>query len=437
MASRRYLPNILFFVVAAVIGAVAFMFLKDMDPPSVVLSPDTDRVSPNTVLSISMEDASGLRELSVGVRRNNQVTTFFRKHYDDAPLSRVESVPMREARAQRGAFELEIKVTDASMAGFGQGNTKSLLLPMRLDDQPPRISIKTMPGAVYRGGSSALRYTVDEDVSETGVLIGDYFVRAFRQADGSYVCVYPFPFTMGALDFKKILLLTATDLAGNVTRTHFTVMAYEKKFRNDNITVTDSFLETAQAKLGHLAPDALSPLQSYLAVNTRVRSENMETLRGLNALTASTRLWDGPFMSLPKGAARAGYADRRALLYNGQQVGEAYHLGLDLASLRNAPIPASNNGTVLFAGELGIYGNIVVIDHGLGVQTLYSHMSEIQVSKGQSVKRGDILGKTGSTGLAFGDHLHFGVLVGGLEVNPVEWIDPKWLANLVKRINGE
>ncbi|MDO4840685.1 MAG: M23 family metallopeptidase [Desulfovibrionaceae bacterium] len=437
MASRRFLPNILVVLVIAIISALAYTFLKDMDGPAVSISPDTGYISPATVLQVTCEDPSGIRELHVGIRKNNSFTPFFDKRYETMEATRTEAIPMRNVPLATGAFELEIRATDGSMAGLGFGNTTTKLIPMRMDATPPRITIKTQPGSIYRGGSGSLVYTIDKDVAESGILIGNYFIPSVRQADGSYVVIYPFPFTLSVADFKNALYLTAKDMAGNVARTHFTVMAYEKKFRNDKITVTDQFLQTVQNKLGHLAPNETDPLRCYLTINSQVRASNMEFMRSLLSQTAQGMLWDGRFVPMPRSSARAGYADKRSLIYNNQKVGEVYHLGLDLASVRNDNIPAANNGTVIFTGELGIYGNVVVIDHGLGVMTIYSHMSEISVNKGQAVTKGTYLGKTGTTGMAFGDHLHFGVLVGGLEVNPIEWLDPKWVERLTNRITGK
>ena len=141
---------------------------------------------------------------------------------------------------------------------------------------------------------------------------------------------------------------------------------------------------------------------------------------------------------LPRSVSRAGFADHRYFSYQGKPIGESWHLGFDLASIRNAEVPAANNGRVIFTGEMGIYGNLLVIDHGLGVMSLYSHLSEILVKAGEVVGKGQLIGKTGSTGLAFGDHLHFGMLVGGVEVTPLEWIDPRWIrTNVVERIGAE
>ncbi len=434
MASRRLLPNILIILVLGVIGAVAYTFVKDMDGPAVTISPDTGRISKNTVLTVQVDDPSGIRELNIGIRRNNAFTSFFRKHYEGNQTSITEHVSLQGAKLSEGIFELEIRATDASLAGFGQGNTKTDIQEMRYDPVAPRIAVRTRPANVWQGGASAVRYTVDEEVSRTGVVIAGYFVPACRQPDGAYVCIFPFPFQISPQDFKNNIFLTATDLAGNETTTRFTVLAYQRNYRSDRLTLSDSFLQEAQAKLQHLAPGIADPLQCYLYINSQVRGQNIEKLRELGSLTAQGKLWEGNFLPLPRAAARANFADKRTLTYNGQPVAEAYHLGLDLASVRNAEVPAANNGTVIYAAELGIYGNVVVIDHGLGVQTLYSHLSAISVSTGQAVTKGTIVGRTGTTGLAFGDHLHFGVVVGGLEVNPVEWIDPRWLANLTSRL---
>ncbi|MDR2488938.1 MAG: M23 family metallopeptidase, partial [Desulfovibrio sp.] len=171
-------------------------------------------------------------------------------------------------------------------------------------------------------------------------------------------------------------------------------------------------------------------------VNGELRQSNEATLLEIGRTSAPRALWNDAFMPLPNAAARAGFAEHRTYFYNGvKQDAEATHLGLDLASLARSPVPAGNDGVVVFADYLGIYGNLVVLDHGLGLQSLYSHMSEISVNAGQQVTRGQTLGRTGATGMAVGDHLHFGILISGMEVSPVEWLDPKWIRdNITDRL---
>jgi len=439
MRTRSMFSSVLGFLVITVLLAGGYTFLKDMDGPVVQITPNTGRVSPKSVLKIFITDTSGVRSISVGIRRNNVITTIFSRHFEQYLPERNVEVPLAEANLREGAFDLEIRATDASLAGFGQGNMRTLLLPLRLDMQPPRISVKTLPPNVHRGGSAVIKYTIDEDVSESGVLVAGYFVPAYLQKDGSYLCFFPFPYTMTAKDYKNAVDITATDLAGNVTKSHLTIMAYERNFKSDTLQLKEDFLIAVQNKLRDLAPEASAStlLGCYLYINNQVRTANVHALREITKNSATAMLWSGAFVRLPRSAPRAGFADHRFFTWQGKLVGESFHLGFDLASIRNAEVPAGNNGRIVFLGNLGIYGNTIVIDHGLGCMSLYSHLSEQLVKVGDVVTKGQIIGKTGSTGLAFGDHLHLGILVGGVEVNPMEWLDSKWIRdNITDRVDA-
>jgi murein DD-endopeptidase MepM/ murein hydrolase activator NlpD len=87
----------------------------------------------------------------------------------------------------------------------------------------------------------------------------------------------------------------------------------------------------------------------------------------------------------------------------------------------------------VYAAPLGIYGNCVVIDHGYGLQSLYGHLSEIGVKEGDAVQRGQVIGKSGQTGLAGGDHIHFSMLLEGVQIDPKEWWDAHWIADHVAK----
>src|SRR5262249_21136466 len=108
------------------------------------------------------------------------------------------------------------------------------------------------------------------------------------------------------------------------------------------------------------------------------------------------------------------------------------HLGFDLASLRGSTVPAGNTGRVVFAGPLGIYGNTVILDHGLGLFSLYGHLSGITVAPDARVAPGGPIRNTGDTGLAGGDHLHFSIMIHGVHVDPVEWWDAHWIHDHVE-----
>lgn len=420
-----------------ILGGGAYLFFKDLDGPSIEITPATDRVSPASVLKVRMKDSSGIRSLVVGIRKNNVFNPIYNKHFDEYLPEREVEVPFKDAQLREGAFEMEIRATDGSMAGFGQGNTRTQLMGMRLDTQPPRISMQALPPNVRRGGAAVIRYTIDEKVTRNGVLINDYFVPGYLQKDGSYLCFFPFPYTMTAKEYKNAVEITATDLAGNTAKNRLSLNAFERTFKNDKLDLKDNFLEAVENKLGNLAPGARDPLECYLYINNQVRAANVEELRNIRLNTAHAILWSGVFLRMPRSAPRAGFADHRYFSYQGKPVGESYHLGFDLASVRNAEVPAANSGKVILTGELGIYGNLIIIDHGLGVMSLYSHLSETFVRPDDIVAKGQLIGKTGDTGLAFGDHLHFGMLAGGVEVTPQEWIDPKWIKDNVTGRIGE
>jgi murein DD-endopeptidase MepM/ murein hydrolase activator NlpD len=174
-----------------------------------------------------------------------------------------------------------------------------------------------------------------------------------------------------------------------------------------------------------------SLVADFLEVNRGLRNANHQRIAEICATSNPKRLWKGPFKRLANTAPMAAFADRRTYLYGGQEIDQQTHLGVDLASLAGAPVEASNSGIVAFADELGIYGQCVVIDHGQGVFSLYAHLSAMNVSAGQPVQTGQIIGRTGSTGLAGGDHLHLSILVNGVFVNPIEWWDAHWVQDNV------
>ena len=203
--------------------------------------------------------------------------------------------------------------------------------------------------------------------------------------------------------------------------------------------LSDKFLNQKMPDFQPLPPElrGKSPLEIFGYVNGQLRLANETTLRELCRQSDPRQLWEGTFLRMKDASPMAQFGDRRTYIYGKRVIGESVHLGVDLASLVNAPVEASNNGIVKYAGNLGIYGNAILVDHGQGIFSIYGHLSVINVQAGQRLKKGDVMGKTGATGLAAGDHLHFGLLVGGQFVNPVEWWDPHWIKdNITDKLNG-
>jgi murein DD-endopeptidase MepM/ murein hydrolase activator NlpD len=264
--------------------------------------------------------------------------------------------------------------------------------------------------------------------------MGDYFFPGFpgqvKDHPDYFLAFFAHPYNVPA---EARPTLVATDKAGN---TREMKLAYELKnvrYKKSTIALSDSFL---QNKVAPLLADAAArqgaPKDVFVAVNKGLRKENEDRITAVTKKTTPSILWKDAFAQLSNSKVEANFADQRTYTYHGEAVDTAYHLGYDLSVTKNYPVEAANSGTVAFTGDLGIYGNTVILDHGLGLFTLYGHLSSIDVKVGDSVAKRQTLGKTGETGLAAGDHLHFGVYLDGVAVLPVEWWDQKWIDDNIK-----
>src|SRR5687768_8683235 len=135
--------------------------------------------------------------------------------------------------------------------------------------------------------------------------------------------------------------------------------------------------------------------------------------------------WNGPFYRI--GKVESFFADQRSYIYKGKKIDQQMHLGFDLSDVQKAPVKSANSGRIIYAAPLGIYGNCIVVDHGYGLQSIYGHLSEFLVKPGDMVQKEQVIARSGATGLAGGDHLHFSMQVDGVQVNPLEWWDDHWI----------
>jgi len=300
-------------------------------------------------------------------------------------------------------------------------------LPVRLT--PPSLQVTSTKTYVAQGGCEVVTYRVGESSVRDGVRSGTWWFPGYPLPGGGKqdrFAIFAVPYDMAQPDVR----LTAEDDAGNRAQTGFIDMFFPKPFKSDDMEVTDAFIGKVVPEILSQSPqikDRGNPLDNYLAINRELRQKDAETLKSLARKSKSAFLWTRPFLMMPNGKVMAGFADRRTYQYQGRTIDHQVHLGFDLAVTQQSPIPAANSGIVVYARYLGIYGNAVVIDHGYGLMTIYGHLSSIAAAEGKEVARGDILGRTGATGLAGGDHLHFCTLLQGLPVNPVEWWDGHWI----------
>ncbi len=335
---------------------------------------------------------------------------------------------------KEGRATLEIVATNNSWGRFFRGGRSEIKLGLPVRFHPPQIAVLTPQVYVNQGGCDLVLFKVSPGTTESGIQVGPYFFRSWpvkKSLPDTRMCLFAYPYN---LDPKTPAEIVARDDAGNQTVSNFNYRVFPQKFRDGKINLSDSFMQRVVPPIMSYNPDMQdqgSLLKNYLMINQHLRLIESQLLVAYSQKTAPEFLWTQAFLRYPNSKVEAHFADDRTYLYNGQVVDHETHLGYDLASTAHAPVPAANDGIVVFAKFFGIYGNAILIDHGCGLQTLYGHLSSFAVKPGEHVTRGQIIGHSGETGLAGGDHLHFSVLLDGVFVDPLEWWDPHWIKDRI------
>jgi murein DD-endopeptidase MepM/ murein hydrolase activator NlpD len=435
--SGNFLRSLAILAVLVFIGLAAYLLLRGGGAPKLSLSPDGDAASYTTEFTLKLAAGNGgLASVNVSATQDGRRVEMVSRSFGSGMREHTEvfRIP-REAGFKEGPCELVVTAKAHSLLAFLGRGKASLTRKLTLDLVPPRLTVPQGIHNINQGGAGAVSFTVSKPVERAGVAVGESFFPAFQQKNGEWICFFAMPYDMPTSSFRPKVI--ARDRAGNEAAVPLSVLAIPKVFKSDKLNVPDEFLNDKMTQYTELYPDLKEPVEIYKRVNSELRTKNVAELLKIGQQTAPTQLWSGPFLRLPNAAGRAGFGDQRDYFYKGEKIDHQTHMGVDLASVAGAPVPAANSGVVVFAQFFGIYGNCIIIDHGLGVQSLYSHLSQIGVQKGQAVKRGEIIGNTGATGLAGGDHLHFGILISGIQMNPVEWWDEHWIRdNIVKHIGA-
>ncbi len=309
----------------------------------------------------------------------------------------------------------------------------------------PRVSIASTHHYINHGGSEAVVYRATPADVTSGVVVGDIEYPGYpavgATVDGVSIADPALRVAFFALlhdqDLKTPIRLFARDEAGNSARADFDFRVFPKPFKRSRIELDDRFLDRVVPAIlegtTEVKPEG-DNLAQFLVVNGELRRKNAEKIASFAAGTAPELLWRGQvFHPFTNSAVESAFADQRTYIYKGKEVDQQVHLGFDLASYAGTPIVSANRGIVVFADELGIYGNCVIVDHGMGVQSLYAHLSSMDVKPGQTIEKEQQIGRSGMTGMAGGDHLHFTMLVNGRMVNPVEWWDAHWIEDRILR----
>jgi murein DD-endopeptidase MepM/ murein hydrolase activator NlpD len=342
-----------------------------------------------------------------------------------------------------GPAQIVVKASRPVMFGIRTAET-TFVRDVEVRLTPPRLSVLSTHHHVNHGGAELVVYRVTPADAMSGVRVGDVLYPGYSATEAGLPADPDVRIAFFALlydqDLTTPISLLARDEAGNETVTQFDYRPFPKAFRRGRIELSDAFMRRIVPHIAEFTPamaiDFSTPeelLEAFLFINRDLRQQNAEQISAFAAQTSPRMMWRGPFKQLANSKVEAGFADYRTYYYRGAEVDRQVHLGYDLAVTAAIPILAANAGRVMYADFLGIYGNTVIIDHGIGIQSLYAHLSSIDVSAGDLVEQDQQIGRSGMTGLAGGDHLHFTMLLNGHAVTPVEWWDPKWLEDRVMR----
>jgi hypothetical protein len=409
-----------------------FLALTGCGKPSLDVLPSLTTIGQATPVAVHVHDTHGVSKLTATLAQNGAQypvwqTPTASKNTDST--FNFEAGVKTTPQLHDGPARL---ILEATSGGLFHGTTR-WEREVNVVTQPPVVSADSDQHYLYLGMADLATMNVTGSYTSAGVRVGNQTFRAWPMPGGKPGLFSPFAFAWN-MPPGTTPLAYASNAAGNDVTTPLTIIFPKKEqpvYTQHEIQVSDQFM---QKVLGELDPNGTGdPVARFVKINTEMRQANNKTLADLRLKTADSFLWHQPFTRQSHAQAEATFADVRSYIYHGKKIDQQVHLGYDLAVTQHIGVEASNDGRVVWAAPLGIYGNCIVVDHGYGLQTIYGHLSRIDVHEGDVVKRNQIMGLSGMTGMAGGDHVHFAMQLDGVQIDPKEWWDAHWIQDHVVR----
>jgi hypothetical protein len=422
-------------VLLLVIGLVTMFAISTST--TLAITPEVKIVGLSTPVTVQMTNPHGVRKVSAYIEQSGtrmpllEQTSpashriFLQRHQPPKTVT-FDAGKNKAANLKEGDARI---VVEAVSDDF-RGTTDSASASVKVVLAPPRVTADDAQHYINQGGMELAVMTPGGSWSEAGVKVGKYSFRSFPlpgHPDQRFA-MFGYPWD---LDANVTPMVFARNVAGTEADAQFWFKLFPKKFRVRDFPIDDKLIAKLVNQIdpgGTLAPGP-DMLSRFLKINGEMRRQNNQQLADLRLKTEEKILWDGPFLHW--GKEESMFADVRNYMYNGKKVDQQVHLGFDLSDTMNAPVHVANDGRVVWAADLGIYGNCVVVDHGYALQSIYGHLNRIDVKVGDMVKKNQSLGVAGATGMAGGVHVHFSMQIDGVQVNPVEWWDEHWIHDRV------
>ena len=428
-------------VVLSALGFMGFSPLFERDEPKISISQE-GYWNFNDPITVNVEDYSGLKSFKATISTPHEEWIVVEENTPSTESKHEFSIlpPKGVRRVEATSIVLKIEATDNSLWGLFMGNTYKEEITLVIDQRRPVLSIIANSYKIQKGGAAIVIFKANDPHMQSLKIetnFGKTFIAQPFMKEGYYASLVAWPVQESSFSATVV----ARDRAGNETKSIVPIRLKDHVYRVSNIELSDAFLDGKIAELANTYEQTVGVddrLEQFRIINEKVRADNEKIIHKVTSKVSKNMVVDfnpQPFYPLVNGQKVADFGDHRIYSYKGEEnVSQAYHMGLDLASVSMGPITSSNGGNVVFSQPNGIYGNLPIIDHGFGLYTLYGHCSEVHVQKGDSAALGQQIAKTGLSGYAMGDHLHFGILVQGIEVRPEEWMDTKWIADNITSV---
>jgi murein DD-endopeptidase MepM/ murein hydrolase activator NlpD len=418
-------------IIALFVLLVVFLVARSATPV-VELSSAVTTLGQATPVTVRVRDPRGIRTLQAFIEQNGARYQVFAmaqpSKSSDSTWSFTAGVKTTP-QLQEGNAKLIVEATSNDLLR----KTGRIERDVAIVTKPPALSVDSGQHYLYLGMADLATFSVSGSWTEAGVRVGDQKFRAWPMPGGKpgLFSMYAFAWNMPT---DTVPLVYATNGAGNDVTSPLVVVFPKKeqpKYTTHDLQVSDAFLNKV---INELDPNGTGdPVTRFVRINSEMRKANNKTLSDLQFKTVDKFLWSRPFIRQPHSQAESNFADLRNYIYQGTKIDQQVHLGYDLAVTQHVGVQASNDGRVVYAAPLGIYGNCIVVDHGYGLQTIYGHLSRIDVHEGDTVKQGQVMGLSGMTGMAGGDHIHFAMQLDGVQIDPKEWWDPHWINDHIAR----
>ncbi len=426
-----------FMVLLAVAGIASFFLFFEGEKPSVTFNDTPDHIGKLAKVRYTVADsASGIKKIHVTATQGEttkelHATDYPRTAYigkiGPAEDKREISFDPKKLGFKEGKIQLTIEAYDFSLRGLLQGNKTTQTKEITVDLNPPTVTLLHSERYISPGSTGIAIYRISEPGCRNGVMLNGHLNAGYPLGSArpdTYISYFALPYDAEKISEAQII---ASDQAENTTSVAFAPVFQKIDQIHDRINVSDGFLSAKIPEFEQHYPEMQgTPVEKYLYANNAIRDANNKIISEVCQKSTPERLWKGKFLRM-LGSPKAGFADHRTYYYQEKEIDKQVHLGVDIASTERIGVQAANTGKVVYADYLGIYGNAVILDHGQGVFSLYSHLSQINAAVGDSLEQGKILGLTGTSGMAGGDHLHFSMIINGVFSMPKEWWDPHWI----------